>query len=104
MHRLELSGALVTSLCSFIHSFIQFILDRYFYNTSSSPLLLRGAPDYSIDNLSELARISVQTTESEGLAQGPYLAARVGFEPGTLLTQGTEPTTSMSMAKNSVHG
>ena len=29
---------------------------------------------------------------SEGLAQGPYVAARVGFEPATLRTQGTEPT------------
>jgi len=27
---------------------------------------------------------------SEGLAQGPYVAARVGFEPATFRTQGTE--------------
>jgi len=26
----------------------------YFYSASSSPLLLRGAPDYSIDTVSEL--------------------------------------------------
>ena len=30
---------------------------------------------------------------SEGLAQGTYVAARVGFEPATFRTQGTEPTT-----------
>src|SRR6218665_2562837 len=30
---------------------------------------------------------------SEGLAQGPYAAARVEFEPVTLQTQGTEPAT-----------
>src|SRR6218665_982211 len=30
----------------------------YFYSTSSSPLLLRGAPDYSIDTVSELTRRS----------------------------------------------
>ena len=30
---------------------------------------------------------------SEGLVQGPYMAARVGFEPATFRTQGTEPTT-----------
>ena len=30
---------------------------------------------------------------SEGLAQGPYVAARVEFEPVTLWTQGTELTT-----------
>ena|SRR6218665_1892529 len=30
---------------------------------------------------------------NEGLAQGPYVAARVGFEPATYQTEGTEPTT-----------
>ena len=29
---------------------------------------------------------------SEGLAQGSYMVARVGFEPATFQTQGTEPT------------
>jgi len=28
-----------------------FIYSRYFYNASSSPLLLRGTPDYSIDTV-----------------------------------------------------
>src|SRR6218665_3205218 len=32
---------------SFIHSF------SHFYSTPSSPLLLRGAPDYSMDTVSE---------------------------------------------------
>jgi len=36
---------------SFIHS-------GYFYSASSSPLLLRGAPDYSIDTVLELTRWS----------------------------------------------
>ena len=35
----------------------------------------------------------LQSTTSEGLVQGLYVAARVGFEPVTLLLQGTEPTT-----------
>ena len=30
---------------------------------------------------------------SEGLAQDPYVATRVGFEPATLRMQGTELTT-----------
>ena len=34
-----------------------------------------------------------QATVSQGLAQGPYVAARVEFEPATLWTQGTELTT-----------
>ena len=32
---------------------------------------------------------------SEGLAQGPYVAAGVGFKSATLRMQGTEPTTGM---------
>ena len=40
---------------SFIHSFIH---SGYFYSTSSSPLLLRGAPDYSTDTVSESTRQS----------------------------------------------
>jgi len=35
----------------FIHSFFH---SEYFYSTSSSPLLLRGTPNYSIDTVSEL--------------------------------------------------
>jgi len=35
----------------------------------------------------------IQATMSEGLAQGPYMVAKVGFEPATLQTQGTELTT-----------
>ena len=38
---------------------------------------------------------ALQATTSEGLAQGPYGVARVGFEPATLQTQGTELTTEL---------
>ena len=41
----------------------------------------------------DLTREALHATASEGLVQGPYVAARVGFEPATLWTQGTEPTT-----------
>ena len=37
-----------------------------------------------------LTREALQATVSEGLAQGPYVTTRVGFEPATLRTQGTE--------------
>src|SRR6218665_1905747 len=36
--------------CQFIHSFIH---SGHFYSAPSSPLLLRGAPDYSTDTVSE---------------------------------------------------
>jgi len=35
----------------------------------------------------------IQATASEGLAQFPYMAARVGLESATLWTQSTELTT-----------
>ena len=35
----------------------------------------------------------ILATTSEGLAQGPYKAARVGFEPTTFRTEGTKTTT-----------
>ena len=34
----------------------------------------------------------IQATMSEGLAQGSYVVARVGFEPATLQTKGNELT------------
>jgi len=33
----------------------------------------------------------LQATVSEGLAQGPYVVARVRFKPATLWTEGTKP-------------
>jgi len=33
-----------------------------------------------------------QTTASEGLAQGPYVTDRAGYEPATLRTKGVECT------------
>src|SRR6218665_1738402 len=43
--------SLCLSTCICIHSFID---SGYFYSASSSPLLLRGVIDYSIDTVSEL--------------------------------------------------
>src|SRR6218665_997748 len=65
-----------------VHSFIH---SGHFYSAPSSPLLLRGAPDYSTDTVSEFrsAQATVQNV-SKGLAQGPYVAARAGVEPTTL--------------------
>src|SRR6218665_796095 len=54
-----MSGCCCFKHCSFISvSGISFNHSRYFYSTSSSPLLLRGAPDYGIDTVSELTRRS----------------------------------------------
>ena len=40
---------------------------------------------------------------NQGLAQGPYMAARVGFVPVTLWTQCTEPTTEQPCPLLDVH-
>ena len=40
---------------------------------------------------------------SEGLAQGPYMATEMGFEPSILLTQGTELTTETPRPTNKRH-
>ena len=54
------------------------------------PAKLRSA----LSLLSDADAMVLQSIVGEELAQGPYVAARVGFEPATLLrTQGTEPTT-----------
>src|SRR6218665_2737866 len=45
-----LSSALECTRNSFFNSFIH---SGHFYSTPSSPLLLRGAPDYSTDTVSE---------------------------------------------------
>ena len=69
----------------FIHSFIQAISIAPFQVHLKSLLTQHG---YCVEFHTEAS----QTTVSEGLAQGPYVAARAGFEPATLQTKGVEPT------------
>ena len=47
---------------------------------------------HSTDTVSEFHAEEPQATASEGLAQGPYVEARTGFEPATLWTKGDEST------------
>ena len=44
---------------------------------------------------------ALQATASEGLAQRSYMAARVGFEPATFRTKGTE-TQHLATTPNNV--
>src|SRR6218665_673910 len=69
----------------FMHSFIHsFIHSGYFYSAPSSSLLLRGTPRLQHIYVSEFHTEALQATVSKGLAQGPYVVARVGVEPTTL--------------------
>src|SRR6218665_2974244 len=63
---------------TFIHSFRLFPL-RLFKST-------QRRSRHSTDTVLEFHTEAPQATASEGLAQGPYVAARAGFEPTTLLT------------------
>ena len=67
---------------SCIHSWINFFHSGHFYSAPSSPLLLRGAPDYSTDTVSEFhaEAHSWQLHVIKGLAQSPYVAARARVE------------------------
>ena len=47
-----------------------FIHLGYLCSASSSPLLLRGVPDYSTDTVSEFHAETLQAIENEGLAKG----------------------------------
>ena len=60
------------------HSFIQAI----------SVVPTQRCSQHSMDTMSEFHAKVLQATASEGLAQGPYLVARVGFEPTTLRMKG----------------
>src|SRR6218665_361437 len=64
---------ITVDIYKFIHSFIH---SGYFYGASSSPLLLRGAPDTAgiLCCAPQFHREVPQATVSEGLAQGRYVA------------------------------
>jgi len=59
--------------------------------------------------VSEFHTKAPQATASEGLAQGPYVAARAGFKPTTLWTKGDKSTnesphpTIHSLPENEYH-
>ena len=66
----------------YIHSFIH---SGHFYSAPSSPLLLRGAPDYSTDTVSEFHAEAHRQLQVKDLPKvRPYMAARAGVEPTTL--------------------
>jgi len=71
-------------LSLFIHSFKLFL-----YHIFMSTTTQRNSR-HSTDTVLEFHAEEPQATVSEGLAQGPYVAATAGFEPVTLRTKGDE--------------
>ena len=64
--------------------FNSFIHSGHFYSAPSSPLLLRGAPDYSTDTASEFHAEAHRQLQVKDLPKVLYMAARAGVEPTTL--------------------
>ena len=63
----------------------------HLYSASHSMSHSEALPITALILFRSLHAEALQATASEGLAQGPHVAARVGFEPATLRTEGTEP-------------
>ena len=57
-------------------------IERLFQSTTT-----QRRSRHSTDTVSEFHTEAPQATVSEGLAQGPYVAARAGFKPTTLWTK-----------------
>jgi len=73
---------MTTALTSSAHN--SFIHSGYFYSASSKSTTTQRHSRQSTDTGSEFHTEALQKTASEGLAQGPYMAARARFEPMTL--------------------
>jgi len=75
---LSLGGAFVMLQC---HSFIQAISIA-----PLQPTTTQRRSRHNTDTVLEFHAEAPQTTASEELAEGPYVAAGAGFEPSTLQT------------------
>ena len=54
--------------------------------------LSEALPITPVDAVWSLHAETLQATASDGLARGPYVAARAGFEPTTLRSKGSDST------------
>src|SRR6218665_890737 len=86
---------------SFIHSFIQAISIVPLQATTT-----QRRSRHNTDTVPEFHAEAPQATVSEGLAQGPYVAARAGVEPMTLRTKGLDSTNAPPTPHNIdiIHG
>src|SRR6218665_3202515 len=71
-----------------MYALYPFIHSCHFYCAYSSPLLYSEALPKQHGSVPEFHAGAPQANVSEGLAQGPYVAARAGVEPMTLRTKG----------------
>src|SRR6218665_1187844 len=64
----------------------------HFYSAPHSMSLSEALLNTAIDTVSKFTCQSTIATVSEGLAQSPYVVAKVGFEPTTLRSKGINST------------
>ena len=83
-----------------IHSFIH---SGHFYSAPSSPLLLRGAPDYCTDTVSEFHAEAHRQLQVKDLPKGPYMAARAGVEPTTFRLRVNASTNAPPCPTNNIN-
>src|SRR6218665_62990 len=58
---------------------------------------------HSTDTVPKFHAEAPQATASEGFAQGPYVAAKAGFEPTTLGSKGNESTNESPCPTNDIY-
>ena len=81
---------------SFIHS-SKLFLERLCKSTTT-----QRRSRHSTDTVPEFQAEAPQSAVSEGLAQGPYMAARAGVEPMTLRTKGVDSTNASPTPHNAL--
>ena len=85
-----------------------FIHSVYFYSASSVHYYIQRRSRHSTDTVPKFHAEEPQATVNEGLAQGPYVAARAGVEVMTLRTKGVgntnEPPTPHDISLVSLQG
>src|SRR6218665_116964 len=80
-------------LVGIIHLFIH---SGHFYSAPFKSFTTQRRPRLQHEYCIEVSRRSAQETAGKGLAQGPYVAARVGVEPTTLRLKVIAPTKAPS--------
>src|SRR6218665_2494627 len=76
-------------LLKFLGTFILVLFRLFLYRLFKSTTTQRRSR-HSTDTVKEFHAEAPQSTASEGLAHGQYLAARAGFKPATLRSKGNE--------------
>ena len=79
-------------ICIYCRPCVFCIVFIHFFSASHSMSLSEALPTIAMTLYGSLHAEALQATVSEGLAQGPYAAARVGFEPATLQSKGSDST------------